>query len=64
MNSWKEIVIKKAFSGFNIGDVVRVEFTAEGIPCKAFWRARFKDAEKDNCIELKKPKPKAKKGGE
>jgi len=48
----KDLGIKKA------GDVISLEVNKEGMPLNSFWKQRFIDSKKDNCIEIIKKEKK------
>ncbi len=53
------IKINKSLRGFVPGQTTLIEVNEDGIPLDSFWRKRFKDAERDNCLEIvqdEKPK--------
>lgn len=38
--------------GFKIGKILNIECDDNGVPCQLFWRKRFQDYLKDNCLEI------------
>lgn len=52
----KVIVINKAFGPYRVGQEVKVECDANGVPTELVWRRRLRDAKTDNCIKMNKIK--------
>ena len=44
-------ILKKIKTGLKIGQHLEIE-DINGLPTDQFWRARLKDSEIDNCIEI------------
>lgn len=38
--------------GYKKGQSINIQVDGAGVPLDAYWRRRFKDAERDRCIEL------------
>ncbi len=50
-------VLTTGVPGHRAGDIVSVETDSNGVPIQKFWRRRFQDAKRDNCIEKVEPVP-------
>ncbi|MCW8929392.1 MAG: hypothetical protein OQL19_04025 [Gammaproteobacteria bacterium] len=55
MNNIIQIKVNKYLSPqFTQGKIIKVSTDSAGTPLNAYWRARLKDAEVDNCCEVVK----------
>lgn len=56
MNTVK-IKVNKAIPSYPAGAIIDIQVDEKGTPLKLFWRARLRDAEIDNCVEIVEQKP-------
>lgn len=54
-----KIKLNQNLRGLKVGKEININ-DVDGVPTDAFWRARLKDAERDNCITVVKKKTKSK----
>lgn len=47
----KKIKINKPLKNFSSGNIVIIKTDSSGQPIEKYWRKRFQDAKKDNCLE-------------
>jgi hypothetical protein len=47
-----KIKLNTDLNGFKMGRVINVDTDASGTVVDKFWRARLKDSEIDNCVEV------------
>lgn len=64
MNTVKIKILNQSMKKLH-GEVVEVKADKHGSPVDRYWRNRIRDAERDGCVEVakpkaKKPKPEAK----
>lgn len=51
-NKKVRVVLNKSLRGFPAGTAFKIAVDKDGTPLKRYWRDRFKDAEKDNCVAM------------
>ena len=54
MNSLK-LQLNMPLNGLKAGETVQVELDADGVIKDKYWRRRFNDSKKDNCVQVLKP---------
>jgi len=48
----KTIKLNAPLRGYAEGTEIPIKVDAKGTPLERYWRDRFKDAEKDNCVKF------------
>lgn len=47
----RKIKINFKDKGYKDGDIISIDCNDGGVPKDIFWRRRFKEAERNNCVE-------------